>query len=124
MFILFNKDTFHEKIRVDRIRSVYRTEYRNSFFLRGFVAGGGGGGWGKGALITKLGRLFEAGPKFFHTVCLRLNSCSSTKEKDAKILDLRLSQTEKEHGEHSIKEFCFSISIFYCSCFLYHYFLY
>ena len=43
LFILFNNVTFHWKNRIDRIRHVYRTEYRNSFFL----GGGAGGGWGR-----------------------------------------------------------------------------
>ena len=36
--------TFHLKSRIDCIRLVYRTEYRNSFFLRG----GGKGAYLKG----------------------------------------------------------------------------
>ena len=35
MFILFNNVTFYSKNRIDRIRLVYRTEFRNSFFLGG-----------------------------------------------------------------------------------------
>ena len=47
MFILFNNVTFDKKNRIDRIRLVYRTENRNSFFL-----GRGRRLFIRGALIT------------------------------------------------------------------------
>ena len=42
MFILFNNVTFYKKNHIDHIRLIYRTKYRNAFFL----------GAGRGALIT------------------------------------------------------------------------
>ena len=47
MVILFNNVTFHLKNRLDRMRLVYCTEYRKSFFLGGM--GGGDAHWKGGA---------------------------------------------------------------------------